>query len=412
MAALGNNKAAFGDRLNELTTVFTPPCPTTWLLTTSKIPSQYPPFPTTGPTSCDPPSWVDNISQKGFAFYSPAICPSGFSIGCTIGNDRTREGFPPVTSGETAMYCIPSGYTCTSDTTDFRGGVWGFSTRTSKSGPIATVGPAIQVRWREVDLSSLETNPMNSGERPPDVTASTPENNLLDKSTTVLSSEILDPDPLATSVPASLTSSFISTSNIVPQPTSSEGSGFNVVSPPGQSNNQFAGKTEASIQTDTATDSQANPTSTAAAGSNPSSSDNEATVPNTASSTSMAAMALSGILIVMILGYLTVASIRRYRRYRLGKVKTLLPFRLRPFTQKWKWDAVLPSHRTIPGPRPSKNPDAELGTDGPLPELGPGDPLGTKENPAELAGNVVRNSWVSQVSRIFTTRLKKDIGPV
>lgn len=77
---------------------------------------------------------------------------------------------------------------------------------------------------------------------------------------------------------------------------------------------------------------------------------------------------------------------------------------------------MLPSRRVVGG-RQSKarNADAELGTDGPLPELGPGDPLGTKENPAELAASVassVRNSWMSHVSRIFAPRSKKDVGSV
>lgn len=100
-------RAAFGNRLSELTTIFSPPCPVTWLITTTKVPSQYPPFPTTGPTSCDPPFWADNIAQKGFGYYSPAICPSGFVVGCTASNDRSGEGFPAITAGETAMYCVP-----------------------------------------------------------------------------------------------------------------------------------------------------------------------------------------------------------------------------------------------------------------------------------------------------------------
>lgn len=59
-----------------------------------------------------------------------------------------------------------------------------------------------------------------------------------------------------------------------------------------------------------------------------------------------------------------------------------------------------------------KNPDAELDTDGPIPELGPGIPLGTKENPAELVGSGVRNSWMSQVSRMFTVKMRKEVWSV
>lgn len=95
--------------LAPLTTIFTPPCPISWLLTSSKNPSQFPPFPTSGPASCDPPSWAANIADKGFQYYSPAICPSGFEVGpgCQITKTRTAEGFPAVEPGETAAYCVP-----------------------------------------------------------------------------------------------------------------------------------------------------------------------------------------------------------------------------------------------------------------------------------------------------------------
>ncbi|KAK7740296.1 hypothetical protein SLS63_001498 [Diaporthe eres] len=149
--------------LAPLTTIFTPPCPISWLLTSSKNPSQFPPFPTTGPASCDPPSWAANIADKGFQYYSPAICPSGFEVGpgCQITKTRTAEGFPAIEPEETAAYCVPSGFTCTTDTTDFRGGVWG---ATKEAGPpLFTVGPALQIRFQESDLSILETHPLTPG---------------------------------------------------------------------------------------------------------------------------------------------------------------------------------------------------------------------------------------------------------
>lgn len=95
--------------LAALTTIFTPPCSISWLLTSSKNPSQYPAFPTAGPTTCDPPNWAGNIANKGFQYYSPAICPSGFEVGpsCQITKTRTSEGFPSVEAGETAVYCVP-----------------------------------------------------------------------------------------------------------------------------------------------------------------------------------------------------------------------------------------------------------------------------------------------------------------
>ena len=96
--------------LAALTTVFTPPCPTSWLVTTTKIPSQLPSFPAAGTaTTCDPPAWATNLSGEGFQFYSPAICPEGFEVGtnCLLsGAPRTTEGFPAVALGETVAFCV------------------------------------------------------------------------------------------------------------------------------------------------------------------------------------------------------------------------------------------------------------------------------------------------------------------
>ncbi|KAK7951216.1 uncharacterized protein PG986_006944 [Apiospora aurea] len=150
--------------LAALTTVFTQSCSESWLLTTTQAPSRYPAFPTGGPASCEPPSWNDNIAFQGIRFYSPAICPSGFSVGpnCGVTKTRTQEGFPPVTSGETVAYCVPSDHTCTTDITDFIGGVWGFATATAPGAQV-TVAPAIQIRWRDSDLSILQTHPLTPG---------------------------------------------------------------------------------------------------------------------------------------------------------------------------------------------------------------------------------------------------------
>ncbi|CAK7217332.1 hypothetical protein SCUCBS95973_003112 [Sporothrix curviconia] len=153
--------------LAALTTVFTPPCPTSWLVTTTKLPSQFPSFPGADPTTaCDPPQWGINLSGEGFDFYSPAICPDGFEVGpnCLLtGTPRTTEGFPAVAAGETVAFCVPSGQTCTSDTTDFHGGIWGVLRTATGTGVTVTVGPAMQIRWRDVDLSILATHPLTPG---------------------------------------------------------------------------------------------------------------------------------------------------------------------------------------------------------------------------------------------------------
>ncbi|KAK3988388.1 hypothetical protein QBC44DRAFT_102023 [Cladorrhinum sp. PSN332] len=151
--------------LTSLTSIFTPPCPTTWLITTTRLLSQYPAFPTAGPSYCNPPSWRANIEGQGFEYYSPAVCPQGFVVGpsCGLTKTRTDEGFPTVAPQETVAYCVPQGLTCTTDTTDYRGGVWGFARDATAYGASVTVGPAIQIRWREADLTKLETHPLIPG---------------------------------------------------------------------------------------------------------------------------------------------------------------------------------------------------------------------------------------------------------
>ncbi|KAI1407918.1 hypothetical protein F5Y13DRAFT_205596 [Hypoxylon sp. FL1857] len=394
-------RAAFGDRLSELTTVFTPPCPVTWLLTTTKVPSQYPPFPTTGPSSCDPPSWAENISQKGFAYYSPAICPIGFSVGCTASDKRADDGFPAITAGETAMYCVPSGFTCTSDTTDFRGGVWGFTRTASASGASVTVGPAIQIRWQEEDLSSLQTDPLDPAAPVIGANPTTSSTNLAGITTATAQTA----PKAATSTP---------TLNTVTRVESGVSSTNSIIIPtePGvpTSTSLFLQHS----QQDTTTSIQLTSTSSAAdSGTIQGSGSVKGAASSTASSTNTAAMALSGILIVMILGFLAVTTFRRYRRYRAGKIESFFPpcigLRITKFLGRWKSER--PSHRTSTN-FSAKNLDAELGTDGPIPELGPGNPLGTRDNPAELIGSSVRNSWMSQVSRILTTKMRKEVWSV
>ncbi|KAI1137679.1 hypothetical protein F5Y05DRAFT_414237 [Hypoxylon sp. FL0543] len=390
-------RAAFGDRISELTTVFTPPCQVTWLLTTTKVPSQFPPFPTTGPSSCDPPSWADNISQKGFAYYSPAICPLGFSVGCTASDRRSDDGFPAITAGETAMYCVPSGFTCTSDTTDFRGGIWGYMRTASANGASVTVGPAIQIRWREEDLSSLQTDPLNPAVPVIGVSRAASSTSLpgVTSSTTGL-------------VQITATNSASSTTTIGVEIEQSPNDSTIISTETG-----MPASTSLLLQTrpngSASTSNQPVGTPTAAGGSSQSSGGVGDNASSTASSTNTAAMALSGILIVILFVFLAATTFRRYHRYRTGKIDSFLPpcIGLRARDLLGKRGSGLPSHQN-PANTSAKDLEAELGTDGPVPELGPGNPLGTKENPAELPGSSERYSWMSQVSRIFNTKLRKE----
>jgi len=165
--------------LAALTTVFSPPCPTSWLLTGTITPTQLPVFPRPS-EGCDPPSWGRNLDGGGFQYYSPAICPRGFSVGpgCGLASTRTSEGFPAVVPGETVAFCVPTGMACTTDLTGFRGGVWGWAKSGTGAAAAVTVGPAIQIRWALSDLEVLETHPLTPGQRRQAVATGTAENPL------------------------------------------------------------------------------------------------------------------------------------------------------------------------------------------------------------------------------------------
>lgn len=60
------------------------------------------------------------------------------------------------------MNFFASGHSCTTDTTDFRGGVWG-ATSNRRGSPVFTIGPAVQIRFRESDLPLLATHPLTPG---------------------------------------------------------------------------------------------------------------------------------------------------------------------------------------------------------------------------------------------------------
>ncbi|KAI1391759.1 uncharacterized protein F4822DRAFT_104838 [Hypoxylon trugodes] len=99
----------------------------------------------TSHTKCAPPGYASYFETY---YYSPAICPSGFTIGCS----RYGQG-PPVESTETAVLCVMSDYSCAPDEWNY------YATNTDLS--YAQV--MIQIRWAESDLSILETHPLTPG---------------------------------------------------------------------------------------------------------------------------------------------------------------------------------------------------------------------------------------------------------
>ncbi|OTA92225.1 hypothetical protein M434DRAFT_328493 [Hypoxylon sp. CO27-5] len=98
-------------------------------------------------TDCAPPGYASYFETY---YYSPAICPSGYTVGCSRYGDFQGPSVEPT---ETAMLCVMSGYFCTPDEWNY------YATNTDLS--YAQV--MIQIRWAESDLSTLETHPLTPG---------------------------------------------------------------------------------------------------------------------------------------------------------------------------------------------------------------------------------------------------------
>ncbi|KAH8163071.1 hypothetical protein CIB48_g5183 [Xylaria polymorpha] len=441
--------ATFTPPLAALTTVFTPPCPITWLLTTTKVPSQFPPFPTGAPASCDPPSWDEYVTERGFEYYSPAICPSGFFVGpsCIITNPRTAQGFPAIQGGETAAYCIPTGHTCTSDTSDFRGGVWGVSRTAAETGAQVTVGPAIQIRWRAEDLDGLETDPLTPGARSTSTTAEPPPTETT--ATEATSTSTPEPESTSTEEPPPPSSTEVTTA-IISKPgpvlgfttlpsksTTLSTKSTSTSSSPSPASSPSSLSSSSTSQPSSTQEIPIDPTPSISASQSGGQTGNSTTAPaqqdadknssnrTTMSNFTIAATVLTTILISLIAGYGTYSFVWHYRRYRRGETNEFFLFlwvfkaeawmrrRLRIFhapLRRWNSNHTTSTEGEKAGARRWKIPDAELGTEGPLTELGDTKPFGTKENPAELpipttpTTTPERWSWRSRVSRILPAR--------
>ncbi|KAK0651050.1 hypothetical protein B0T16DRAFT_72595 [Cercophora newfieldiana] len=123
-----------------LSTIWDPPCGANAFVT-----------PGSGPTSCFPPNWSAYWGGD-VGYYSPAICPSGFTPGCSKYASSGYQG-PATVSGETAWLCVVSGYSCAPDSyTSYA--TAGISTRAM-----------VQIRWKSSDLSILETHPLMPGRK-------------------------------------------------------------------------------------------------------------------------------------------------------------------------------------------------------------------------------------------------------
>ncbi|EHA53915.1 hypothetical protein MGG_04770 [Pyricularia oryzae 70-15] len=131
----------------SLTTIWTPPCPggpmTTWDSNANR-----------SLEGCMPTNYKDLYYDGNVGYYSPGICPSGYTSACSRYN--TQQG-PPLEPEETAVMCAPSGYTCNPN--QGVSNAWHSQTADNSA-------PMIQVRWQASDISTLETHPLTPGLRP------------------------------------------------------------------------------------------------------------------------------------------------------------------------------------------------------------------------------------------------------
>lgn len=128
-----------------------------------------------------PPNFNKYYGYK-YGFYSPGICPMGYTEGCAFPKTlaRTINGTPffggTLMAGETARICCPTGYTCytgsneektysqciaTGRRTTFLG--YNYGSNTYLTTVTDAMAYAIQVRWQSSDLPSLETDPTVPG---------------------------------------------------------------------------------------------------------------------------------------------------------------------------------------------------------------------------------------------------------
>ncbi|WYZ35096.1 hypothetical protein EsH8_I_001372 [Colletotrichum jinshuiense] len=152
-----------------LTTVFTTPDFCKALYWTNTI------TPPLSSVVCMPTSWHQLYDYK-WGYYSPGICPSGYTEGCAFPTSlaTSKDGAiglgGPVLAAETPRICCPTGHTCYTDTSS-----WGYSKcististtsfYNSDNQPTSQLALvfAVQVRWQSSDLSILETDPTVPG---------------------------------------------------------------------------------------------------------------------------------------------------------------------------------------------------------------------------------------------------------
>ncbi|KAF2454047.1 hypothetical protein BDY21DRAFT_111077 [Lineolata rhizophorae] len=117
---------------------------------------------------CMPTAW-SQYWWEDIGYYSPAICPSGYTSACprpTTSNDVGGLMGPSLIPSESAIICCPSDYACN-------------QTYQSMCVSGTTSGYAIQVRWQQTDLAALETDPLSPGVTPTPSTSSSQSSSIV-----------------------------------------------------------------------------------------------------------------------------------------------------------------------------------------------------------------------------------------
>lgn len=279
------------------------------------------------------------------------------------------------------------------------------------TGAQATVGPAIQIRWRAGDLDVLETDPLTPGLR---------------FMTTSLISTSISTSSSSSSLPAGPTITVAINSPVVPKPSPS----LKTSTIYSTTSSLSSSPSDSITTTPSAFPSDLSPTGPPAKSQDTPDRTQKGQDSSGSSTFTTATIVLTAILITILAAYGAWAMLKRYRRYRAGETTgtetesgpELFVFQVEAWVRRLLLrlnknktttdDDGLEDEDEGKGRPRRKLPDAELGTNGPLPELADTKPFGTKENPAELPSATTTqeriSGWrerVTRMSRLFTKHM-------
>ncbi len=275
----------------------------------------------------------------------------------------------------------------------------------------------MQIRWKEGDIAGLETHPLTPGLGPagvitvqPTPTTTTPDPDITttggaepESSESKITGKI---EPTESSTTLRRTDQSSRTPTTVTTPTSS-GDSLTIVTVTTSSSRTSLSDVLGTTTTDD------NPTSTPDT-LGPQSSNSGRGIMN--NPTALAIVFLSSLFVG--LGLIAVAYVmfRRHRNKAVGQRPQPSELGVGVWVQRSseRMQTATELQGSLPA-WPMSRTQAELGTDGPTPELGVSDTFGTRDNPAELDGGEMvsrhRWSWLSHVPTTLSVRPKKSAPP-